>query len=180
MSRVRAARLLVLLAVLGGAATAIAAVGDPAAERGRVAGPVELRRASPMLKLVNSRRGQAVVSAANMAPGQVRRGRVEVRVGHRARVTLGVDRLGLEPGPAGGRLAEALALRITAIGGGSGRYRTVYDGPLQTLGPLALGRWRARDRYRIRVRVRFAAEPGAQDSLQGGRTAFRLVWRAGP
>jgi hypothetical protein len=116
--------------------------------------------------------------AHNMAPGQVRRGRVVVRAGRRALVTLSVDRIGLTPGPRGGVLADALTLRIKEIGGGTGRYRTRYDGPLTGLSPTALGRWRSSERHRFRVRVAFASEGGSQDSLQGARTGFRLLWRA--
>lgn len=180
MSTGRATRLLALVAVLGGAAAAIATVGSTGPEGSQDGGAdrIELRRSSSMLRLGNSRRGQAVIRASNLAPGEVRRGRVEVGVSSPARVALSADRVGLDPGPGGGVLAGALSLRVRAIGGGSGRFRTIYDGPFAAFGPLALGRWRARDHYRVRVRVGFAAEPGPQDPLQGARTGFRLVWRA--
>ena len=108
----------------------------------------------------NSRRGQAVVEGTNLAPGDRRRGRVTVGVASRARMTLAADRVRIKPGPEGGVLADGLTVRIRTIGGGSGSYETVYNGPLTGVGELRLGRWRPSERYRFRVRVSFPATPG--------------------
>jgi hypothetical protein len=170
-------RLLVVAIVLIGAGAAIAAV---AGERSGVTSrpEIELARASHSLRVANSQRGRAVVMARNMSPGQTTRGDVSVRVATPARVTLAADRLDLTPGPNGGRLADALSVRIKGIGGGSGRYRDYYKGPISGLGRRKLGRWRPSQTYRFRVRVRFAGGGSTQDFVQGARTSFRLLWLA--
>ena len=171
------ARLVAALLVLTAAGLAIAAVG--AGERSTAAGPeIELTRASKALTIYNSRRGQAVVEGANLAPGDRRRGRVTVGVASRARMTLAADRVRMKPGPNGGVLADGLTVRISMIGGGSRSYDTLYDGPLSGFGEHRLGRWGPGERYRFRVRVGFPASAASQDSLQGASTGFRLVWRA--
>ena len=169
------ARLVAALAVLTAASVAIAAVGGRSTARGPQA---ELMRASKALKINDSRRGQAVVTGDNLAPGDRRRGRVTVSVTSPARMTLAADRVQMRPGANGGVLAEGLAVRIKMIGGGSRRYETVYDGPLTGLGQRRLGRWGPSERYRFRIRVTFSAGSGSQDSLQGAGTGFRLLWRA--
>lgn len=179
MSLLRRIRVLGATALLAGASVALNALGADRAPAPQVRATVHSHGAGA-LGLKNSKRGRAVVSAQDMAPGQVRRGRVAIRVGARAGVDLAVDRIDLTPGPAGGSLAGALSLRIKEIGGGTGRYRTVYDGPLMALAPTRLGRWGARERHRFRVRVELVSDPGSQDSLQGAQTSFRLLWQARP
>ena len=117
-------------------------------------------------------------SRARSGPGYRRRVRVTVGVASRARMTLAADRVRMKPGPEGGVLADGLTVRIRVIGSGSRSTRPLYDGPLTGVGERRLGRWRPSERYRFRVRVSFPASPGPQDSLQGARTGFRLVWRA--
>ncbi len=171
------ARLLAALVVLMAASVAIAAIG--ARKPSGADGPwIELTRASKALEIHNSRDGRAVVKGTNLAPGDRRRGRITVGVTSRSRVTLAADRIEMNPGPNGGVLADGLAVRIRVIGGGSRSYETLYDGPLTGLGERRLGRWRPSERYRFRVRVSFPSSAGSQDSLQGARTGFRLVWRA--
>jgi hypothetical protein len=170
-------RLAAALVVLATAGVAIAALG--AGRPSTAGGPeIALARASKQLEIRNSREGEAVVKGANLAPGDRRKGRVTVGVASRARMTLAADRVKTKPGPNGGILADALAVRIKMIGGGSRSYETVYEGPLAGLGRHRLGRWLPRERYRFRVRVSFPRTPGSQDSLQGASTGFRLVWRA--
>lgn len=177
MTRRALPRVLVAVAVLATAATAIGALD--AGSSGRHHRPeLELAGSDRALKVDNSRRGRAVLMASNLAPGAVRRGRVSVSVESRAWVTVTADRLGLTRGPNGGLLADALSVRISHIGGGTGRYQLVYQGPLTSLGRHSLGRWRPAENHRFRVRMRFAASPYSQDSLQGARTSFRLLWTA--
>jgi hypothetical protein len=170
-------RLVVAVIVLATAAAAIGAIGagrDPGSGQPRI----ELTRAHRALKLDNSRRGRAVVKAQNMAPGEVRRGRVSISVTRPARVVLVADRLDLGRGPMGGVLADALSVRLKGIGGGTRRYRDIYRGPVSGLGRYDLGRWRPGESDRIQVRVRFPADAGSPESLQGAQTSFRLLWRA--
>ena len=170
-------RLLAAVLMLAGAGVAIAAAADDRDDVGRP--QVAVLRAERPLRIDNSRHGRAVVSADNIAPGDTRRGDVTLRVSRRARMSLLVDRLDEVPGPFGGRLADALSVRIKTIGGGTGRWRNVYEGPLSAIRQRRLGRWHPSERHRFRIRVRLPALAATQDSVQGARTSFRLLWRAG-
>lgn len=177
MIRAALPRVLAAALMLAGAGVAIAAAGDDRDDNGRP--QVAVLRAERPLRIDNSGHGRAVVSAGNIAPGDTRRGDVTLRVSRPARMSLLVDRLDDVPGPFGGRLADALSLRIKTIGGGTGRWRNVYEGPLAGRGRHRLGRWHPGERHRFRVRVRLPALATTQDSVQGARTSFRLLWRAG-
>lgn len=173
----RCSRVALAAGVMIAAAVAIAAVGV-GAPSGAGAPPIELTGATRALTIHTSRPNRAVVKGRNLSPGQSRHGKVTVRVNSPAHVRLTANRFGQDPGPRGGKLVDALRIRVMRSSIDSGERGTVYQGRLSNFGSRKLGRWEPHRRYTFKVRVRFAASEAAQDSLQGARTRFRFVWRA--
>lgn len=100
--------------------------------------PAELGRlaAAGAVSLNNSREGAAILQASGFRPGASVSGSVTVQNTGEAAGTLALDRSGLQEvvGQGGGRLSQALLLRIQEAGGGD-----AYVGPLSGLGHLDLG-----------------------------------------
>lgn len=164
---------LVLLAA-GGALAATGPAGNGSADGVKV----ELSQATQALKLSDSRAGHALVRGKNLAPGARVRGKVTLRVSAPGQISLSARTVRRLVGPRGGVLAKALVIRVTGIGGGTGRWDLFYEGPVRRLKNLVFPRWLPGERHRFRVVVRFPASPLSQDELQGARAKFRLIWRA--
>src|SRR5262249_7070488 len=86
----------------------------------------------------NSADDQAIMSAADLVPGQSVEGTATIRNegGGSGAFALKVVHLADSPGPAGGRLSDALRVQVVQRGVGS----PVYDGPLRGL-QAGLGTW---------------------------------------
>jgi hypothetical protein len=155
-------------------AVAVAAIDGP---RPAENGPGLALKGGRAVQIKSSHRGHAVLKGEDMAPGDTRKGKVKVSVERRAKVSLRVDKVKKQPGPRGGVLAKAMQLRIKRIGRGPGK-RTVYKGRVKRVGKRKLGTWDGGESHRYRVKVTLPASADSQDSLQGARTGFRMLWRA--
>ena len=178
--------LAVITLALAGAAIA-AFVSAPAGEAppdaaGRLA--VSLEDASRGgLRLVNSRRGHAIVSDGRSVPGARARG--TVRIGNRGDepLRLWLIRRGLRspPNSHGERLAPRLKLTVKRLGPSPS---VIHRGSVATLGQARAGRLRPGASHRYRFAVRFAdggvpAGPTSGDNLlQGARANVNFVWGA--
>ena len=136
---------------------------------------VELSKATGAIAMSNSHAGRAVVRARNLAPGQSSSGRVRLAVNARAVVSLSATRIRSRPSLGGHGLARALTIRVVRVGETSARNH-FYQGRLAGLNDVKLGRWEAGEGHHYEIVVRLPST--VDDSLQGGRARFRLVWHA--
>jgi hypothetical protein len=113
--------------------------------------------------------GTAVVDTTALRPGATAAG--EVQLTNRsapAAFTLVFE--GVAPGP----LVDVLGLEVQEVGG---QARVLYDGPLKSVTPLALGRFAAN--AGVRLRLTFAWPAGSKDpSLQARTVPVVLRWNA--
>jgi hypothetical protein len=177
------------LAVLGAAVAAWAAL--PAQEQPAADAPALKLTAQhgSGLAIRTSLHGRPILIVANLIPGAKANGWVTV-------ANTGDDPLMLrlasrnltdQPGPNGGRLSEALQVRISqiirrpAIGGAR---RTVYAGSLAALGRLRLKSLRPKTRRRYGFRVWLPdtgtpSGPGEGDNAyQGAMAGANFIWIA--
>src|SRR3954469_14429663 len=126
------------------------------------------------VKLVNSRVGGAIVSAAHMDPGDSVRGTVTLTNSGDAPAAheLSESHLVDTPGLGGGRLSEALFLAVDDL---SAR-RRVYDGPLASMITFPLNPVPAGARHSFRFTVRLPRTRG--DAYQVAFTSVRFDWSA--
>lgn len=167
----------VALLLLVGAGFAMAAIGQtPAQELGASASKVLLLADQGTIRFRDSKAGKAIVRAKAMAPGTSRTGHARVGItGGDARVQLKRSSLKSPRGPAGGKLAPALKIKLSKLKGR--KAKTLYSGRLTKLKRVNLGRWSSGKLQRFRVKVRFPNQAASQDTLQGARVKFGLVWR---
>lgn len=171
-------RISVALLVLVGAGSAVATIGQrPVQEPGASASKILLLADQGAIRFRDSKAGKAIVRAKAMAPGASRTGQVRVGItGGDARVQLKRSSLKSPRGPAGGKLAPALKIKVSKVNGR--RAKPVYKGRLTKLKRVNLGQWSSGKLRRFRVKVRFPNQTTSQDTLQGARVKFGLVWRA--
>ena len=124
----------------------------------------------------NSRDGQAVLSAANMRPGDSAGGTVTIANSGNGSGAFTLETSGLTdvPGPGGGRLASALRLSVRD----EGSARTVYSGSLDGLSAVALGTWAADESRTYRFDVSLPSSAPAQNSLQASNARIAFRWRS--
>jgi hypothetical protein len=114
----------------------------------------------------NSRDGQAILSAAGLAPGGSAEG--SVTVANTGETAAGFT---LSRG-ATGQLAASLTLRVEDLSAGT----VTYDGPLAGMNPRALGRFAPGEARTFSFR---ATLPGTADNAYAGSTAsVRFDWLA--
>jgi hypothetical protein len=168
----------VALLTLVGAGFAMAAIGQtPAQEFGASASKVLLLGDQGAIRFRDSKAGKAIVRAKAMAPGTSRTGHVRVGItGGDARVQLKRRSLESPRGPAGGKLAPALKIKLSKLEGREAK--TIYKRRLTKFKRINLGRWSSGKPHRFRVKVKFPNRAASQDTLQGARVKFGLVWRA--
>ncbi len=171
----RATILLACLALAGAAAAiAMGATHGSGSRRAPLA-----TEASGSFSLVNSRDGMPVFSAANIAPGDSARGTVEIANESSEAVALTLSRQALvdAPGAGGGILSQRLALRIERTGSAA----LVYQGPLATMPPLALGSLApggSRGFEFVATLPQGELGPAAENSVQGASTSVAYAWTA--
>ena len=162
---------LVALGVVIALAIALVATAAPARER-----PAELGRmaAEGAVTLAASGSSHAIITASNLRPGQSVAGSVALaNVGEsRGRLALLRTRIVDTPGRFGGRLSEALLLRVEEIGGGS------WTGPL--MGPDALdlgimepGEGRS---YKLTLTLPDSGPAGRDNAVQGSSVTIDWAW----
>jgi hypothetical protein len=132
-----------------------------------------LSKSRGAVSIVNSRRGQAVLSAANMAPGQSVSGTVSLLNDGTASGTLALfaRNLASPPGPGGGTLADVLEIRVQDLTSGGS---TVFEGPLDSLSTVALGGIGVGQRRTYLITAALPAELG--NEYAGASAQVDFVW----
>ena len=116
--------------------------------------------------------GATRLSVSGMVPGQRRSATIRVINPADATVALGLSaQLADHPSTAGGRLSEALALRIESATG-----NVLYSGPIGQMPALRLGDVAAGVRRSYRFTVSLPA--GAGNEVAGSSLGARFVWGA--
>lgn len=171
----RAAILLALLALAGAAAIALGAVGE---DRSR--GEPLVTAAAGSFSLANSRDGMPVFTATGIAPGESAAGTVEIANEGEEAIDLTLSQRDLvdAPGSGGGVLSQRLGLRIEE----TTSTVPVYQGPLATMPPLALGRLApgASRTFGFVATLPEGGAPGAaaENAVQGASTSVTYTWMA--
>jgi hypothetical protein len=143
-------------------------------------GPQMRTMTSGALSLSNSKEGEAIFTASNLAPGHATEGTVTIaNTGSAAgSLALSASELSDSPGTYGGNLSEVLDLQIAEAGSGT----EVYSGPLdsmpeQKLSPLAPGDSRT---YRFLVSLPESESPAAdwagENIYQSASTSVGYDW----
>jgi spore coat-associated protein N len=156
-------RLAIALAALG-IAFAACLGGDHGAARAAVGNATGPLIGSPLA-------GAAILSANDMAPGDVRTGYIDVtNIGDTAG-TFALGAIGLTPTP----LARELDLDVRDVT--AGRTSTVvYSGKLASLSSVVLGDMPQGDAHRYRFSVSLPSD--ADDSYQGASSTVTFLWSA--
>jgi len=150
---------------------ALVATAAPARER-----PAELGRmaAEGAVTLAASGSSHAIITASGLRPGQSVGGNVALaNVGDtRGRLSLLRTRMVDTPGRFGGRLSDALLLRVEELGGGS------WTGPLNgpdtlDLGVMEPGEGRS---YRITLTLPDTGPGGTNNAVQGSSVTIDWAW----
>ena len=150
---------------------ALVATAAPARER-----PAEIGRmaAEGAVTLAASGSSHAIITVSGLRPGQSVAGSVALaNVGEsRGRLTLLRTRIVDSPGRFGGRLSEALLLRVEEIGGGS------WTGPLAgpdalDLGIMEPGEGRS---YRLTLTLPDSGPAGRDNAVQGSSVTIDWAW----
>jgi hypothetical protein len=175
VSRPRALAAGVLLAI----AVALAATAAPARER-----PAELGRMAAQGAVTLSAAGgagHAIITATSLRPGQSVSGLIALaNVGEsRGKLTLRRTAMTDAPGRYGGRLSDALVLRVEQLGGGS------WSGPLAGPGTLELGVMEPGEgrSYKLTLTLPDGGPHGADNRVQGSSVTIDWAWTtesAGP
>jgi hypothetical protein len=163
------------VAAIGGCAHATAPSGPRA----------EIAQADGDVVVANSRDGQAIFEARDLAPGQSRSGQVELTNSGRLAGALELVQSGVQdqPGPGGGRLSDRVDLSIRDVTDPAGPV-TVFAGPLARLADLRLGTLDpgATRRYAFTVHLPDGGRPpgpqAGDNAYLGSVLTVRYAWRA--
>lgn len=135
-------------------------------------------RATGAMRIAGSAANEAILTAANLAPGGSVRGTVEIRnLGHGpAALVMAPLNLRDAPGPGGGRLSAGLQLTVRDVTGGSSGI--VYSGSFAALktvrvGALAKGE---RRRYAFEAKLPSSPSPSLDDPFAGASTVVDYRW----
>ena len=167
MTRARALAACALLALV----VALVATAAPARER-----PAQLGRmaAEGAVTLAAAGSSHAILTASGLRPGQSVAGNVALaNVGEsRGQLTLLRTRMVDAPGRFGGRLSDALLLRVEEVGGGS------WTGPLAgpdalDLGVMEPGEGRS---YRLTLTLPDTGPRGRDNGVQGSSVTIDWAW----
>jgi hypothetical protein len=134
-------------------------------------------RASGAMRIAGSAANEAIFAAANLAPGEVVRGAVEIRsLGHGpTALTLAPLNLHDLPGPGGGRLSDHLQLTIRDVTGHSSGI--VYSGSFAALRTIRVGALAKGERRRYAFEAMLpAGAPSLDDPFAGARTDVDYRW----
>lgn len=171
--------LLPLVAALGMALSALGlAFAAPPQDRREAAG-VRLLSGTGDITIVNSREGLAVLGAAGMRPGEQLSGTVRIAnpgaLG--GRLVLGRGAVVDVPGAGGGKLSDALLLRVVDITAPAAP-ATLYDGPLAGFGELAAGTLVGSGSREFEFAATLALPTGDHNRFQGSAMTLGLLWGA--
>jgi hypothetical protein len=135
------------------------------------------------IRILDSLRGHAILTAHNLRPGSTATGTVTIRTTGRARVFLTKSKLRNKLGRYGGALSARLVLSVDDVRR-SARPRRLYTGALGAMPQLALGTFArgAPHRYRFRVTLPRGPMPpnnwSGDNRFQGASTSVDYVWTA--
>ena len=163
-----AARFVAAAVLLVVAATALAQA-DVQLSRARV------KRPGPLIRIVNSREGQPILSDRALTPGEATSNEVSIRNGGRLTAAVFLESSysdGATPDRA--RLSDELELTVQELG--SSPRRPIYSGPLAALGKRAVGRLRPGAARRYRFTAALANEAG--NAYQGASLEVGFHWSA--
>ena len=167
MTRSRVIATGVLLALVVAAVATAAPARERPAELGRMA-------AQGAVTLAAAGSTHAIITASGLRPGQSVGGNVALaNVGEsRGRLTLLRTRVVDTPGRFGGRLSDALQLRVEEVGGGS------WSGPLAgpdmlDLGVMEPGEGRS---YRLTLTLPDTGPNGSDNAVQGSSVTIDWAW----
>jgi hypothetical protein len=171
----------VVLMALAAAAFALAWSGEPNEPSPMLA----LTGQHGAIEIANSKPGHAILSAQNMSPGDVARGKVGVRnVGSMyAEVSLAAHLKGGQ-GPNGGELGDSLMIRVRRPRSPRRPAMNVYRGRLVEMPAIDLGRWRPGGSRRYRFMVSWPDRGSRPQNLfddnlfQGSWARVRFIWMA--
>jgi hypothetical protein len=134
--------------------------------------------ATGAMRIAGSAANEAILAAANLAPGGSVRGTVEIRnLGHGpAALVLAPLNLRDLPGPGGGRLSAGLQLTVRDVTGGSSGI--VYAGPFDALHPVRVGALAKgeRRRYSFEATLPGSPSPSLDDPFAGASTEVDYRW----
>ena len=118
----------------------------------------------------NSAEGAAILTAANMVPGDTENGRVTIENTGDVDGKFRLSSSGLTdtPGPNGGRLSEVLTLKVIDVANG----QQVYNGKYNAMPPKDLGTWPAGDEHTYEFTVTFP-DSGVPGSATTGDNAYK-------
>jgi spore coat-associated protein N len=172
-----ARRLVGRLAAAGAVmAAATAAIAVPGEDRAQSPQPLLAKVTAPLAHS-NARDGQAVLTAANLKPGERRSGEVTIRnVGHAGAIYLVARGLVDTQSPSGERVSDRLSMTIADATGGASR--TLAVGPLSTIATCQpLGEFAAGEQRTYRFTVAFPdGGPGADNALAGASARVDYEW----
>lgn len=168
------------LALLGAALVLIGVGMSSAAFTSSSVNPTNVVTAGN-LRHTNTRANAAVLTAADMAPGDTEQGTLGIRnTGDvNGDFTLRATDLVDTPGPNGGAFSEVLRLRVERT---TAPASTLYDGLLRDLPVLSLGTWYPNQLVNFRFTVTFpdagpAPSPTTGDNAyKRSRTSVTFVW----
>jgi Ca2+-binding RTX toxin-like protein len=135
-------------------------------------------QATGAMRIASSSADQAILRAANLAPGDSVHGTVEIRNLGRGPAALKLSPLGLQDtvGAGGGRLSAALRLTIRDTTGGSSGI--VYSGSFGALHSLRVGALAKgeRRRYAFEATLPNSPSPAGDDPFAGASTDVDYRW----
>jgi hypothetical protein len=119
----------------------------------------------------NSKEGAAILSAANMVPGESQSGQVTIKnTGDvSGNFRLSSSNLTDTPGPNGGELSRVLKLKVVDT---SGTPRTIYHGRFNAMPSIGLGTWDSDEEHTYRFTVTFP-NGGVPQSATTGDNAYK-------
>jgi hypothetical protein len=119
----------------------------------------------------NSKDGAAILTAANMVPGDSEDGRVTIQnTGDvDGDFRLSASDLADTPGPNGGKLSQALRLKVVDT---FGIPRTLYNGPYAAMPAIDLGSWSKGEQHTYEFTVTFP-DSGVPGSATTGDNAYK-------
>jgi hypothetical protein len=167
--------ILVVLGLAALAAVALAQVDDaPAARLTAVAD-------SGSFEVTNSRDGQPIFAATNIAPGDAASGTVTIEDTGSAPATLTLHRGELvdTPGLGGGLLSDRLALDVVDVTTPTAP-RAVYSGPLASMPPRDAGRLEPGEArtFEFTATLPEGGEASFQNAVQGASATVAYAWVA--
>jgi len=168
-----------LVAALGMALSALGlALAAPPPDRRDAVG-MRLLSGSGDITIVNSREGLAVLGAAGMRPGDQLSG--TVRIGNPGvlggRLRLGRGAVVDVPGAGGGKVSDALVLRVADVTVPTAP-ETLYDGPLAGFTELAAGTIAGGGAREYEFAATLALPVGDDNRFQGSAMTLGLLWGA--